>query len=84
MSDIEELKRRKEELLLKKEIAKLERAEKKNASLRKYSIFIIDIPLGVLAALLFLNDILYGGDGRATTLGIVFAFIIVVRFFLRR
>lgn len=84
MSDIEELKRRKEELLLRKEISKLERAEKRRASWKRSSIFIIDIPLGLLALLLFYNDIIFGGDGIGITLGVVFVFILVVRFFLRR
>ena len=69
MSDIEELKRRKEELLLRKEIAKLEQSERKGGFWKRIP-YVVGIPLG-LGGLSMILVGLSEGDLGVLFLGII-------------
>lgn len=60
MESLEALEQRKKELLLRKEIAKLESQERTDGQLAKFSSWWIVVPVGVIGALLFLGGIQEG------------------------
>ena len=56
MSDLEELKKRKEQLLLEKEVAKLERSKELNKRVNKFSWFWVG-PVAIVGSLFFVAAI---------------------------